>query len=363
MKRDAFVNAPSQLMLFYPRDEVVVSVAKANAKAIDAAQMPLAPNLDEYDRVIVFFSGGKDSLACVLHLIEMGVPREKIELHHHLVDGREGSTMMDWPVTDAYCAAFAAAFGLRYIRSWKMGGFEREMLRQDGLTAPIAFERLDGSISVSGGKRGDRSTRRKFPQTSNDLLTRWCSPYLKIDVGARLLTQDRRFLTGKTLVVTGERADESTNRAGYAKFERYRAHRIGKRVQRYVDHWRPAHGWSEEQVWAIIERHCVNPHPAYKLGFGRCSCRFCIFLGPDHWATLRKYFPMAFAKVAGYEDEFGVTIARSRSIIAAADAGTPMVLDEHQVMIANSEEYLDDIIVKGPWTLPKGAYGDSAGPT
>ncbi len=63
--------------------------------------------LDTYATIIVAFSGGKDSVACVLHLLELGVPRERIELWHHDVDGREGSTLMDWPVTRAYCRAFA----------------------------------------------------------------------------------------------------------------------------------------------------------------------------------------------------------------------------------------------------------------
>lgn len=78
-----------------------------------------------YDRIVVFFSGGKDSVACVLHLLECGVDPERIELHHHLVDGREGSSLMDWPVTDAYCQAFADAFSLKLYFSWKERGFER----------------------------------------------------------------------------------------------------------------------------------------------------------------------------------------------------------------------------------------------
>lgn len=39
--------------------------------------------LEDYDLIIVLFSGGKDSLACYLKLLEMGVPKEKIELWHH----------------------------------------------------------------------------------------------------------------------------------------------------------------------------------------------------------------------------------------------------------------------------------------
>ena len=66
-----------------------------------------APTLVDYDRFVVFFSGGKDSIACFLHLVDQGVDISKIELHHHLVDGRESEALMDWPVTEGYCRQFA----------------------------------------------------------------------------------------------------------------------------------------------------------------------------------------------------------------------------------------------------------------
>jgi tRNA(Ile)-lysidine synthase TilS/MesJ len=72
-----------------------------------------AVDLASYDTFIVAFSGGKDSLACLLHLIESGVPRERIELWHHDVDGREGSTLMDWACTRDYCRKVAEAFGVK----------------------------------------------------------------------------------------------------------------------------------------------------------------------------------------------------------------------------------------------------------
>ena len=33
-----------------------------------------------YDYIVVSFSGGKDSFACILRILEMGAPREKIDL-------------------------------------------------------------------------------------------------------------------------------------------------------------------------------------------------------------------------------------------------------------------------------------------
>lgn len=42
-----------------------------------------------YDKYIVSFSGGKDSTATFLYLLEHGVPVERIELWHQEIDGRE----------------------------------------------------------------------------------------------------------------------------------------------------------------------------------------------------------------------------------------------------------------------------------
>lgn len=55
-----------------------------------------ADELNAYDVIMVGFSGGKDSVACVLNLLKMGVEPSKIELHHHDIDGRESETFMDW---------------------------------------------------------------------------------------------------------------------------------------------------------------------------------------------------------------------------------------------------------------------------
>jgi 3'-phosphoadenosine 5'-phosphosulfate sulfotransferase (PAPS reductase)/FAD synthetase len=55
------------------------------------------PDLTSYDYYVVAFSGGKDSCSSLLHLIESGVDRSRIELFHHDVDGK--NPFFDWPVT------------------------------------------------------------------------------------------------------------------------------------------------------------------------------------------------------------------------------------------------------------------------
>ena len=132
------------------------------------------PDLAEYDFILVAFSGGKDSTAAFLYLLDRGVAPERIELWHHSVDGHGGngasSSLMDWPSTPAYCRAFARAFHAPLYFSWRLGGFEREMLRDGTATAPISWENPDGSAGTTGGK-GPKGTRLKFPQVQLRVIT------------------------------------------------------------------------------------------------------------------------------------------------------------------------------------------------
>lgn len=331
--------------------------------------LPVAtgPDLASYDTIVVAFSGGKDSLACLLHLLDCGVPRGKIELWHHRVDGAEGSTLMDWACTEAYCSAVADALGVAIFYSWLEGGFERELLRRDTPKARTRWEERDeqGSLVIRGtGGAGKPNTRGKFPQVSADLRTRYCSPYLKIDVCAAALRSER-FCGRRTLVVTGERAEESPCRAKYATFEPHRSDsRRGMRPERarWIDAWRPVHAWSEAKVWETIARHRVNPHPAYRAGFGRVSCQFCIFGSPNQWASARLVSPERFETIARLEETLGVTIQRKESVRARAARGTPYAMSEADLAACRATTF-DEPVILDTWRMPAGAGAESAGPT
>lgn len=319
--------------------------------------------IDQYDVIAVGYSGGKDSLAALLDLLDRGVPPAKIELHHHDIDG-QGERLMDWPCTGAYVKATAEALGIPLVTSWREGGFVREMLRDNSPTAPVAYER-GGELTVLPTRRETPGTRLKFPQVSADLSVRWCSAYLKIDVMARVLANDPAYKGKKVLVVTGERRQESAARSKYAEVE---PHRTNTKA-RTVHQWRNVIDWSEEQVWDVIKRWNVRPHPSYQLGFSRTSCLPCIFSNEDQWASVNRLDPARFRRIAQFEKDFKTTIRKGQSVEELAARGSEFVSDKPEELrrIAMSPDaFTRELFFLGPgevWKTPAGAYGRCGGPT
>jgi 3'-phosphoadenosine 5'-phosphosulfate sulfotransferase (PAPS reductase)/FAD synthetase len=381
------------------RERAVRLRAEYPSLSYDFAPSPSDEAVDpfSYDIIIVAFSGGKDSLALLLLLLEMGVPKDRIELWHHDVDGREGSTLMDWPCTHDYCQKVADALGIKLYFSWKVGGYEREMTRNLAPTAEYRYEvpggrveqsrepderanraarseyvsvygegdpKQSGEEAILAAKRAKLGYRMVFPQKAADLKVRWCSAYVKIMVCDSALANQGRFKGRRTLVLTGERAEESAGRAKYAIFEPDRADLRTGRTPRHIDHWRPVLHWPETEVWKIIDRYRVNAHPAYHLGWGRVSCAPCIFGSPDQWASLRVVNPEQFNEVAAYETKFGKTIDRKYDINEMAERGSPFAgMTARWIKAATSREYTEPVFVD-PWDLPSGAIlGDGSGPT
>ncbi|WP_259328578.1 phosphoadenosine phosphosulfate reductase family protein [Bacteroides fragilis] len=322
-------------------------------------------NLLSYDKYLVQFSGGKDSTAVVLYLLGQGVPKSKIELWHQLIDGPE-KTFFDWEITPDYCRKFAAAFGLNIYFQWREGGFRREMMRENARTAPIHFELPDGSIGESGGIRGKLSTRLKFPQCSASLQTRWCSSSLKIDVCSSAIINQERFRSLRTLVLSGERAEESPQRAKYAVFGPDRADlRSGKGFSRHVDRYRPLLHWKETEVWNIIKRHRIRVHPCYYMGWTRCSCKFCIFSQKNQYASAAKISPQQTGNIIQLETRFCCTIKRNITLRKFIDSGTAYKsITSDLQKLATGFNYNRPIILphSEEWILPAGAYGENCGP-
>lgn len=467
-----------QLTLFQPPappDRAVYGSGIGQAPALpgrkDSAHMEsiyldrLLP-LEEYDKIIVLFSGGKDSLACVLDLLERGVPREKIELWHHDIDGGHPTRKMDWPVTQNYVQAVAEYLGITLRVSWRVNGFWGEVYRLGAswpiqYTDPFSGETLECPLSekqvrsaqlrekiLSDLEREELESmgcRMKFPAKSGSLATRWCSSILKImvadtvlrsldleelksmgssqrfplkgsiangrfcspnlkrEVGDSLirnldfLKQDGqrlklpaksschqgRWCSGslkaqvesklysdidtlaqdvKILVVSGERRQESAGRAKYNEMEIHRTNATAK-AHRLVHQWRSVIDWNEAQVWDIIRRHRITPHPCYTAGWNRCSCMMCIFSLPTHWAGIRELFPERFAEVEEDERILGFTLDNKKSLAEYVGNAESCVChdDPRALHQLTTGEFTAADVERQEWTMPAGAFHGAAG--
>lgn len=353
---------------------VIPSLGQQLSLAGFELEMPAAPigtyfdapsiDLSLYDRFVVCMSG-KDSLACLLTLIEQGVDLSRVEIWHHLVDGGHSdpspSTLMDWTFMDSYMEKLAEAFNLPLYFSWLQGGIEAEMLKNNAYSQPHVVQTPSGIITLERDTtRTAPGTRLRFPQQSASLATRWCSSAAKIDVGRRAITRQDRFLNSKTLFITGERRAESANRSRYNQLEPHAVDRRSGRLSRHVDTWRPVLHWSEEQVWDIIERHRIEAPVPYRLGWSRSSCLTCIFNSPKIWATIRKHFPERAHRIGAYEDQFGCTISTQRINVLdlGATAEALEITDLEALEQANKREYTLPVFTPEgqKWRLPAGAF-------
>lgn len=320
-------------------------------------------DIHSYDKYIVSFSGGKDSTATFLYLLDQKIPREKIELWHQDIDGRE-RTFFDWEITPDYCRRFAEAFGVKIYFQWKQGGFYREMMRENALTAQACYELPDGTLGRSGGTRGKPGTRHRFPQAAADLRTRWCSSYLKIDICSAAIIHQARFQGIRTLVLSGERGEESPQRAKYAVWEPDRADLRNGRKPRYIDRHRPIRDWKESEVWAIIERYRIRVHPCYYMGWSRCSCKFCIFGNKNQFASAARISPALTREITDLEQQFGCTLKRHCDLPSLIFSGTPYphITDKLMALSTNYCYNLPIILsLNETWVLPAGAYGENSG--
>ena len=384
--------------------------------------------LEEYDLIAVLLSGGKDSIACYYKLIELGVPKERIEFWHHDIDGGHPSRRMDWRCTQNYVKALAEAEGIPLRLSWRVNGFFGELYRV-GASEPVEWMEPDtGEIIQCKPSQNylkcqeikEKATedmeeelkklgyRMKFPAKTGDLSRRWCSAYLKIMVADSVManldrlkileeiggkrgkfpakggTHQGRWCSGslkaavqdsvtanlektkkdvKILVVSGERRGESAGRAKYNEMEIHRTNAEAK-AHRIVHQWRPVIDYSEIDVWEVLKRHRINPHPCYRAGWNRCSCAMCIFSTPKLFAGIRELYPEDYEALKQDEEILGFTLDNKCDLDTFVGNAESCVYKGDQEAIKSlitGEFSIDDIYVKGEWMYPAGAFHGAAG--
>lgn len=385
--------------------------------------------LEEYDLIVILLSGGKDSIACYFKLLELGVPKEKFEFWHHDIDGGNPERHMDWRCTQNYVKALADAENIKLRVSWRVNGFFGELYRigasepiewcepdtgeivrcKESLNYMKCKELKEQCTEDMEDELKKLGYRMKFPAKTGDLSRRWCSAYLKIAVADGVMsnldrlgeleelggkrqkfpakggTHQGRWCSGnlkaavqdsvtsnlkitksdkKILIVSGERRGESAGRSHYNEIEIHRTN-AEKKAHRIVHQWRPVIDYSEKDVWEVLKRHKVNPHPCYRAGWNRCSCAACIFSTPKLFAMFRELYPEEWELLKQDEQILGFTLDNKCDLDTfVGDTVSGLYKGDTQAIhsLVTGDFTVDDIYTDD-WKYPAGAFhGAEGGP-
>ena len=214
-----------------------------------------------------------------------------------------------------------------------------------------------GELEQLGGKR------MKFPAKGGTHSGRWCSGNLKAAVQDSVtanLKETRR--EKRILIVSGERRGESAGRAKYNEMEIHRTNAEAK-AHRIVHQWRCCIDYTEKDVWELLKRHHINPHPCYRIGWNRCSCAMCIFSTPRLYAGFRELFPDEFAELQRDEEILGFTVDNKKNLEDyVGNAESCVCWDDmdaiHSIMTG---KFTTDDVYRYNWKYPVGAFHGADG--
>lgn len=213
---------------------------------------------------LVSYSGGKDSGATALVMVERGYPFE-------LVFADTGN---EHQITYDFIHEFAHRLGLpvktvktEYTREQFDHKIDICMSKwlDDGV-APWRIREVIGNLQEGPSGNPFLDMCRLYSRFPSP-LTRFCSRELKQEpifnqVVEPALAQGRRVVS-----VQGIRAEESRQRASYPERDR---------VGGGLFNWRPIISWTIDDVLAVHRRHNMPLNPLYKMGFSRVGCMPCI---------------------------------------------------------------------------------------
>lgn len=228
-------------------------------------------NQINWDHIVVSISGGKDS-AVLLDYATKHFPKSIITCVHAIID-------IDWEETLPTVKSQAALYEIPLItvQAVNIRGETNGFLKQ--LTSP----------------RVNRKTKEvgeyKFPGPNN---TRWCTSSLKIGPIDKYV----RSLPGKTLVMIGERREESPQRE---KLTAFRPDSKNSKRGRYVVKYSPLLDYKIDEIWDIIHANDIPIHPCYSWGVSRASCAICIFSSDNEIRIAHKKAPHIVKKYIAAE--------------------------------------------------------------
>jgi len=252
-----------------------------------------APNLRDYDVILVNSSAGKDSQTA-LDVVAKIARRAGVEDRVVVVHAAVG--VVEWEGTLELAREQAEHYGFRFEVVGRPQGDLLQHVEERGMWPSSAAR-----YCTSDHKRGQ--VRKLMTQLTAEQRT------------AGITDRPVRILN-----VMGFRAEESPARANRIAYEFDKNASNGKR---HVDQWLPIHGWTTPMVWSNIKASGVRYHAAYDLGMTRLSCRFCVLASKEDLICSARANPELARTYADLELRIGHRFTHKLSmaeIIAEAEA-------------------------------------------
>lgn len=197
---------------------------------------------------VVSFSGGKDSTAMLLRMVELGMPIDEIVFC---------DTTVEFPALYKHIDKVEAHIGRKITRLRASHGFE--------------YYLLDGEHTRTKNKDIAAKRGRSFPTP----LQRWCTSTLKTNVINKFYTALRK--ERRIIEYIGIAADE-LKRAKEKEYPLIEG------------------GWTEKDCLTYCYGKGFDWDGLYKI-FDRVSCWCCPLQGLDELRNLRRYFPNLWSKL------------------------------------------------------------------
>ena len=274
-------------------------------------------------KVIVTFSGGKDSLAALLWT------REHITKNF----------------TTVFCDT-----GWEHPQTYEYINRIADKLHLDLVT--LKSKKYDGMVDLARQKKRWPSTRAQF--CTQELKTKPCIDYVLDEV------QDNM------LMIQGIRAAESASRAkmnvrtsstissltvttknGKPKKHTYRGKEVRAFREKFADDLlRPVFDWSAQQVIDYILDAGLEPNPLYKMGYKRVGCWPCVMANQRDILNIARQSPERIDEIATLEQEL-------RSAFFGPDK-----IPAHAITSGNKYSYIYDVVRYVEWQNATGSLFD-----
>lgn len=268
-------------------------------------------------KILVAYSGGKDSQACLLWAVKQYGLKN--------IEAVFCDTGWESPITYKHIVDTTNELGVKLIT--------------------VKSKRYDGMIDLAEKKK-------RFPSSQ----ARFCTSELKsIPFIDYVLEQNEHLI-----IIQGIRALESHSRrqmqkqCRYFKYyfvpyndkgkkHTYRKKDVIKWVENYSDDiLRPVFDWTGQQVIDFIIENGQQPNPLYKQGFKRVGCFPCIMSGQKEVYEILKRYPERFDEIIKHEKRIDSSFFKIDFVPVYAQSGVCKRTGKKFTTGLDVKQYLQD---------------------